>query len=627
MEDNEQDKESPIHIELEIVPKSIKKSSPRREDIQTSALASTLAPAPAPAPALTPIISIALKFTIIKDGSSAADYESVKLNDLISQKELTKMKKEYKYTQFKDLYFVKRHLFTELKLHPEIIRNAENTEKCIGYIEISKLIQLIDIILLTFTDFISFIIDIINNKVQKHLNIHLSLVKIEDDNITNEVIDQDAAKITLFNESLANIYTPNEEDLRRTMQTSTKNSWTLFINSHSDFIFYYPENFKTTDPILTSIFYHIIHLLYYGEIGLYNLHIIADNTNKELYEADFMFIIIQYLYKIKNFKLTDTRILNQLIIDNKVDLIRTFNKEKEIYIKYRELDEEKFATNKKSIQIEEDRLEVFIKLQTTSPESSTHLDSFILKSQTIISTLLSENIKLQKSIDTRNSYNEIYELYLHKLENDDPFFNIITLGLNSYWPNLISRLYKNSKIVIIKNFQFDNLFNNFKIMNIKSTNPKLNELNELDLRDEEDKVTFLDILIQIPIEPSNIAKITTLLSGNNITMAQVAYIGQLLGLQETNIISNGCNDYKPETKHLTPELISYIHDDPNGLAFGLKNKKKYAKKNKTKKNKTKITKNTKNRKSKRNNKRKTKKTTNTTKTINKGKNSNAKNKT
>ena len=51
-----------------------------------------------------------------------------------------------------------------------------------------------------------------------------------------------------------------------------------------------------------------------------------------------MFIIIQYLYKIKNFKLTDTRILNQLIIDNKVDLIRTFNKEKEIYIKYRELD-------------------------------------------------------------------------------------------------------------------------------------------------------------------------------------------------------------------------------------------------------------------------------------------------
>ena len=102
------------------------------------------------------------------------------------------------------------------------------------------------------------------------------------------------------------------------MQTSTKNSWTLFINSHSDFIFYYPENFKTTDPILTSIFYHIIHLLYYGEIGLYNLHIISDYTNKESYEADFMFVIIQYLYKIKNFKLTDTRVLNQLIIDNKL---------------------------------------------------------------------------------------------------------------------------------------------------------------------------------------------------------------------------------------------------------------------------------------------------------------------
>ena len=77
------------------------------------------------------------------------------------------------------------------------------------------------------------------------------------------------------------------------------------------------------------------------------MHIIADNTNKELYEADFMFIIIQYLYKIKNFKLTDTRILNQLIIDNKVDLIRTFNKEKEKYIKYREIEEEEVATNKK----------------------------------------------------------------------------------------------------------------------------------------------------------------------------------------------------------------------------------------------------------------------------------------
>ena len=54
-------------------------------------------------------------------------------------------------------------------------------------------------------------------------------------------------------------------------------------------------------------------------------------------------------------------------------------------------------------------------------------------------------------------------------------------------------------------------------------------------------------------------------------MSQVAYIGQLLGLSETNIISNGCNDYKPETKHLTPELILYIHDDPNGLAFGARN--------------------------------------------------------
>ena len=550
------------NIELAEAPRSTKKSSPRRVDIQVSA-------PPMPAP----IINTILKFNIIKEGSSEADYESVVLNDLITQHEFNKIKKRYKYTQFKEFNLYKKKLFELLTLNSVIIPNSDNTEKCIGYIALPFKFKIYHAIITSiFKELIDNITDIINNKVQKHLNIQLSVMKINDNDITQIVIDEDDDdSITLFNESILNIHTPNEEDLRRTIQTSTKNSWTLFINSHSDFIFYYPENFKTTDPIPTSIFDHIIHLLYYGEIGLYNLHIISDYTNKESYEADFMFVIIQYLYKIKNFKLTDTRVLNQLIIDNKVDLIRTFNKEKEIYIKYRELDEEKFATNKKSIQIEEDRLEVFIKLQTTSPESSTHLDSFILKSQTIISTLLSENIKLQKSIDTRNSYNEIYELYLHKLENDDPFFNIITLGLNSYWPNLISRLYKNSKIVIIKNFQFDNLFNNFKIMNIKSTNPKLNELNELDLRDDEDKVTFLDILIQIPIEPSNIAKIRTLLSGNNITMSQVAYIGQLLGLSETNIISNGCNDYKPETKHLTPELILYIHDDPNGLAFGARN--------------------------------------------------------
>lgn len=546
------------YIDLEIVPKSTTNSSLRREDIQAA-----LATAP---------ISIVLKFTIIKDGSSAADYESVKLNDLITEKEFNKMKKEYEYTQFKEMYAFKKRLFAELTLHPEIIRNAENTKKCIGYIELSsKLIKFIDIVLLMFTDFISTITDIINNKVQKQLNIHLSVVKIEDDNITNEVIDEDTTKINLFNESIANIHTPNEEDLRRTMQTSTKNSWTLFINSHSDFTFYYPENFKTTDPLPNNIFDHIIHLLYYGEIGLYNLHIIDDNATKELYEADFMFVIIQYLYKIKHFKLTDTKVLNQLIIDNKVDLIRTFNKEKERFIKYIEFNEEKNATNKKSIQNEEDRLKVLIKLQTKKPESSTHLNPFILDCQQIISKLVNENIELQKLIDTRNSYNEICDMYLHKLKHNDPFFNIITLGLNTGLPNLISKLYKNSKIVIIKNFQFDTIFNNFKIMNIKSTNPKLNELNELDLRIEEDKVTFLDILKQLPIEPSNIAKITNLLSGNNITIAQIAYIGQLLGLSETNIISNGCNDYKPGSKILTPELISYIHDDPNGLAFGLRN--------------------------------------------------------
>jgi hypothetical protein len=543
------------YIELKEATSSTKKTSPRIVDIQAYASPDS-------------IISIVLKFTIIKDGSSAADYESVKLNDLITEKELNKMKKEYKYTQFKDMYAFKKRLFAELTLHPEIIRNAENTEKCIGYIELSsKLIKFIDIVLLMFTDFISTIIDIINNKVQKQLNIHLSVVKIED-NITNEVIDESAAKISIFNESIANIHTPNEEDLRRTMQTSTKNSWTLFINSHSDFIFYYPENFKTPDSLPNNIFDHIIHLLYYGEIGLYNLHIIDDNATKELYEADFMFVIIQYLYKIKHFKLTETKVLNQLIIDNKVDLIRTFNKEKERYIKYLELDEEKNAINKKSIQNEEERLKVLIKLQTKKPESSAHLNPFILDCQQIISKLVNENIELQKLIDTRDSYNEIYDMYLHKLKYNEPFFNIITLGLNSRLPNLISRLYKNSKIVIIKNFQFDTIFNNFKIMNIKSTNPKLNELNELDLRIEEDKVIFLDILIQLSIEPSNIAKITTILNGNNITMAQVAYIGQLLGLTETNIITSGCNGYAPGSKPLTPELISYIQDDPNSVAFG-----------------------------------------------------------
>ena len=35
-------------------------------------------------------------------------------------------------------YAFKKRLFAELTLHPEIIRNAENTKKCIGYIELSS---------------------------------------------------------------------------------------------------------------------------------------------------------------------------------------------------------------------------------------------------------------------------------------------------------------------------------------------------------------------------------------------------------------------------------------------------------------------------------------------------------
>ncbi len=546
---------------IEIYPESTKPSSPRKEITELIASA-PVAPIPIH---IVPTIGIALKFNIIKDGSSEVDYESVVLDDLITQHELKKLKKEYKYKYTTELDSINKSIFSELELKHINIPNSENTEKCIGYLEYSgKLTELrfekmnfIDYILNTFLDFINSITFIIHNKVQRRLNIHLNVVKILGSDITKEFLYNNT-KIMVFNESLLlNIRTPNEADLRKTMEISTKNSWTLYINSHSDFFFYYPEDFSETDEAIPNISDNNIHLLYYGKLGLMNLH--RFEYNKFIDETNFLFPIIQYLYKIKNYQLTESSVLNQLIIENKDKFITIYTELQTKNDANILLHTEQISANTDIIQKEEDKIAA-LKLTTES-----NVTMQLSKCQFIISNALELNTKLEENIDKFKSYNKICILYLDNLLHDIPFFNIITLGSNN-------RLTKNNKIVILKTFYFDDKFNYFKIMNIKSTNPVLNGLNELDLRHDDDKIILLDILLQITGDPLIIENISIMLNRNNITMYEIANIGRLLGLTETNIITSGCNTYRPHSRELSPSQILYIHDDPNGLAFGIHRK-------------------------------------------------------
>lgn len=550
---------------IEVYPESTKKSSPRKEITEPIASAPVV-----PIPIhIVPTIGIALKFNIIKDGSSEVDYESIVLDDLITQHELKKLKKEYNYKYTTELDSINKSIFSELELKHINIPNSENTEKCIGYLEYSgKLTELrfekmnfIDYILNTFLDFINSITFIIHNKVQRRLNIHLNVVKILGSDITREFLYNNT-KIMVFNESLLlNIRTPNEADLRKTIEISTKNSWTLYINSHSDFFFYYPEDFSETDEAIPNISDNNIHLLYYGKIGLINVHRFDEN-DKYLDETNFLFPIIQYLYKIKKYQLTESSVLNQLIIENKDKFItmytelQTKNDAKILYYS------EQISTNKDIIQKEEAKL---AKL-TLITDTNFNVNMQISKCQFIISNALELNTKFEAEVDKSRSYNKIYILYLDNLLHDVPFFNIITIGSNN-------RLTKNNKIVILKTFDFDDAFNYFKIMNVKSNNPVLNGLNELDLRHDDDKNILLDILLQITGDPLIIENISIMLNSNNISMNDISNIGRLLGLTETNIITSGCNTYRPHSRELSPSQILYIHDDPNGLAFGIHNKK------------------------------------------------------
>jgi hypothetical protein len=545
---------------IEIYPESTKKSSSKEE------ITEPIASAPVVPIHIVPKIGIALKFNIIKDGSSEVDYESVDLDDLITQHELKKLKKEYNYKYTTELDSINKSIFSELELKHINIPNSENTEKCIGYLEYSgKLTELrfekmnfIDYILNTFLDFINSITFIIHNKVQRRLNIHLNVVKILGSDITREFLYNNT-KIMVFNESLLlNIRTPNEADLRKTIEISTKNSWTLYINSHSDFFFYYPEDFSETDEAIPNISDNNIHLLYYGKLGLMNLH--RFEYDKFIDETNFLFPIIQYLYKIKNYQLTESSVLNQLIIENKDKFITIYTELQTKNDANILLHTEQISANTDIIQKEEDKIAA-LKLTTES-----NVTMQISKSQFIISNTLELNTKLEENIDKFKSYNKICILYLDNLLHDVPFFNIITLGSNK-------RLTKNNKIVILKTFYFDDAFNYFKIMNVKSTNPVLNGLNELDLRHDDDKIILLDILLQITGDPLIIENISIMLNRNNITMYEIANIGRLLGLTETNIITSGCNTYRPHSRELSPSQILYIHDDPNGLAFGIHNKK------------------------------------------------------
>lgn len=215
-------------------------------------------------------------------------------------------------------------------------------------------------------------------------------------------------------------------------------------------------------------------------------------------------------------------------------------------------------------------------LSVDKAEARSAYSQILPKSQQLISNY-------EEGIINHNLNKEAFEMYLHNLRHDIPFFNILTLRLIGNWTgNTI--LEKNSNIDIYKLFQFDLRLNKLKIMNVKSTNPLLNELNELDLRVEEDKLYFLDIVRQLQLSEPDITKITALLTGNMITMGEnLGYIGRLLGLSDTNIITSGCNNYTSDSVHLNNDLLRYIHDDPNDFAFGVRNttyRKKLLKQNK-----------------------------------------------
>lgn len=152
----------------------------------------------------------------------------------------------------------------------------------------------------------------------------------------------------------------------------------------------------------------------------------------------------------------------------------------------------------------------YLSVDKAEPRSA--YSQILPKSQQLISNY-------EEGIINHNLNKEAFEMYLHNLRHDIPFFNILTLRLIGNWTgNTI--LEKNSNIDIYKLFQFDLRLNKLKIMNVKSTNPLLNELNELDLRVEEDKLYFLDIVRQLQLSEPDITKITALLTGNMITMGE-----------------------------------------------------------------------------------------------------------
>ena len=140
MEDNEQDKESPLHIKLKDSSSSMK--------------------------FIIPVSNVVLKINILKNESSDEDYESVTLDDIITQNDIKKLKKEYNHTinNFNVNILIKI-ILSKLQLIPTLLPNSDDTEKCIGYINLPNKYKL-NVILNVFSIIISSITDIINNRVK-----------------------------------------------------------------------------------------------------------------------------------------------------------------------------------------------------------------------------------------------------------------------------------------------------------------------------------------------------------------------------------------------------------------------------------------------------------------------------
>ena len=260
-----------------------------------------------------------LKITIKnkEEQEEEQEEEQAKITDIITQSDITKLKKQFKFTYKNDALIPIVDAIHFILLCPNE-----------GYIRIKKGDHTDKNIIQVLLKFKKSIIQLIKHKVTKQYIVTIGGIHIDNPLVCNN----DYSYIDVIPEKI--LETPYLENISTYTQASEKNSWTLFINSHSDFYIKVPPEFnpESLDPIISAEIPKpnddplLIHLLYIGEIGVCNI-----GRNK--FKNTNIFPIVKYLYEQKNYKNIQSSDLNQIILNNKDLIIQHIDRSIPIYNK------------------------------------------------------------------------------------------------------------------------------------------------------------------------------------------------------------------------------------------------------------------------------------------------------